>query len=247
MKLTLEQNEATFDVPEQGALLIGNDEDCQVQINRPEIWGRHASITATGYGLVLKVESTPIDVNGISIKSNCLLYPGDELVLAGLSMLLVDDDYIPKAVKATDELERSSNTEELSSVFGLRQLTGERNGAFIKSGYHHEDGWDIYRNGAKLALMSNNQAVFVNGQRVDNTWLKNGDRIRYHNDWFNVECPGHSGYSKFSPSHPRNVMLSEALTDSETEQNPTHSWRSHYWWITLLIGLLVLVAVILVQ
>ncbi len=247
MKLILEHSDAVFDVPENGALRIGNDEDCQVQINRPEIWGVHAIINTTRYGRVLKVESTPIEVNGCDIQSECLVYPGDRLVIADLKMSLLDDDYVPKFIKETDQFDNTSINEDMSSVFGLRQLSGDRNGVFIKSDYHHPDGWHVYRTDAKLALLSHNQAVFVNGQQVDSTWLKNGDRIRYGNEWFNVECPGHSGYSKFSPSHPRNVMLSEALTETAQDNKSTSSWRAHYWWLTLLVGLLALIVLILMQ
>jgi|GEM_PF-2493477 len=247
MKLILENSEAVFDVPEQGRLMIGNDEDCQVQINHPEIWGHHAIIHATQFGYVLQLESSSIVVNGIDIKSGCMLYAGDELTIADLSLLLVDDEYIPKTVKLTEEFDQSSDQEELSSVFGLRHLNGEHNGAFVKKTYHHPDGWTVYRNEARLALFANNKPVFVNGQQVDSAWLQNGDRIHYMDDQFNVECPGHSGYSKFSPSHPRNVMLSEALseTESETEDSKKPPLNTHYWWITLVIGLLALIVVIL--
>mgnify|MGYP000162112114 CR=1 FL=1 len=244
MKLILEQNEAAFELPQQGALLIGNDEDCQVQINRPEIWGRHAAIHVDDYGYVLKVESSPITVNGTTIESSCMLYAGDELKLAGLTLFLVDDNYIPKAVNQAGQFESEDCSEELSSVFGLRCLNSSQNGAFVKSNYHHPDGWHIFRTDAKLALIANNQAVFVNGQQVESAWLKNGDQVHYNNERFNVECPGHSGYSKFSPSHPRNVMLSESLREAETPESPKNSLRPHYWWLTLLLGLIVLVLVI---
>ncbi len=245
MKLILEQNQASFEVPKNQPLLIGNDENCQIQINRPEVWGVHAKINRTGYGLILQVESTPLEVNGINIHSQCMLYPGDVLTLSDLAMLLVDEDYIPKAVKQAASFDALSDTEDLSSVYGLRHLSGAHNGTFIKSNYHHPDGWHIYRNDSEMALITNKQPVFVNGKQVENIWLKNGDRIRYHELQFNVECPGHSGYSKFSPSHPRNVMLSEALDETEQAQAPRQSWRTHYWWITLLLGLLVLIMVIL--
>jgi hypothetical protein len=245
MKLILENSKAVFDVPEEGRIMIGNDEDCQVQINHPEIWGRHAVILANKYGYVLEIESKPISVNGIIIESSCMLYAGDELTIADLSLILVDDEYIPKTVKVSEEFDQSSEQEELSSVFGLRQLNGEDNGAFIKTTYHHPDGWTVYRNEARLALFANNKTVFVNGQQVDSAWLQNGDRIHYMGERFNVECPGHSGYSKFSPSHPRNVMLSEALSESETEDSKKPPLNTHYWWITLVIGLLALIVVIL--
>lgn len=245
MKLLLEQSETVFDLPEKGALYIGNDEECQVQINHPEIWGQHAVIKSNDYGLVLQVESEPVVVNDIPIKSACLLYPGDVLTIADLQLRLVDDQYIAKAIKATDEFNESPHSEEVSSVFGLRHLTGELNGGFIKSGYRHPQGWQIVRNGSRMALLTHNQPVFVNGQQVEDTWLDNGDRIFYHSERLGVECPGHSGFSKFSPSHPRNVMLSEALNETESAEHVKPSIKTHFWWITLVIGLLALTAVIL--
>ncbi|KAA3644394.1 MAG: FHA domain-containing protein [Proteobacteria bacterium] len=249
MKLILEHSETVFDIPQQGGLRIGNDEGCQVQIDHPEILNLHATISNAGYGHVLQIESIPIMVNGTAVKSCCMLYPGDELKLADWVMMLVDDDYIPKAVSEPQQFKEAVRSEELSSVFGLRHLTGEQSGAFIKSDYHHQDGWHIYRTDSQLALISNNNKVFVNGQQVgESAWLNNGDRIHYHGQWFNVECPGHSGYSKFSPSHPRNVMLSESLTEeSDSDSHQAKALRPHYWWITLLIGLGVLVAVILLR
>ncbi|MCX7544345.1 FHA domain-containing protein [Marinicella gelatinilytica] len=245
MKLILEHSEAIFDLPEKGSLLIGNDEDCQVQINRPEIWGRHASIDVLSYGLVLQAESSPILVNGTSISSSCLVYPGDKLMMSDLMMRLVDDDYVPKEINSLQQFNHNERPEDMSSVFGLRQLFGEQNGAFIKSDYHHKDGWKVYRTDAKLALISNNHPVFVNGRQVHNTWLQNGDRLQYKDQHFNVECPGHSGYSKFSPSHPRNVMLSESMSEADIKNSHKKSLRPHYWWLTLLTGLVLLLLIIL--
>lgn len=246
MKLTIEHSDAAFDIPLKGVLRIGNDEDCQVQLNRPEVWGVHALITDTGYGYVLKIESAPIRVNGERIENGCLLYAGDGIEVSDIKMYLVDDNYIPKTVKQTDAFEDQQSADEHSSVFGIRPLSGAHNGQFVKSHFHHADGWHIYRSEGQLALVTNNQSIRVNGQSVENIWLKNGDRIAYKDLLLRVECPGHSGFSKFSPSHPRNVMLSESLNETSPQPAKTaQSWRTHSWWITLLLGLLLLIVVIL--
>lgn len=245
MKLKLKHSETVFELPNGGNLLIGNDDDCQVQINRPEIWGRHAEIQSMPYGLILKVYSSPLIVNGFNINDRCMIYPGDEITVVDLVLLVVNENYIPKSVNENIPLQHNESREDISSVFGLRRLSGSHSGQFIKADYQHHSCWEVKRSDAKLALLAHQKEVLVNGQEVDKTWLNNGDRIRYGESLFSVECPGHSGYSKFSPSHPRNVQLSESVTGIQAEESKNKSVSHHYWWLTLLIGLVILFIVIL--
>lgn len=242
MKLLIKKTGTSFAVPDKEPLLIGNSSECQLQINHPQVRGCHARILKLSYGYILEVESAPFTVNGIEIKERCLLYPGDELLLADIRLLMVDNNYVPLAVKESLNIEADANdmSQQLSSVFGLRYLNGFNSGSFIRQEFNHDSGWCIQRGETQLIFNANNADVFVNGQSVDSAVMQNGDTIVTAKDRFRVESPGHSGYSKFSPSHPRNVQLSESLHTKE-ETAARHSWwsrlRPHFWWLTIIVGM----------
>lgn len=237
MKLLIKKTGTAFMVPDKEPLLVGNSSECQLQLNHPQVWGCHARIQKMSYGYVLEVESAPFTVNGIDIKERCLLYPGDELSLADIRLLTVDENYVPLAVK---EVVADDMSQQLSSVFGLRYLNGFNSGAFIRQEFKHESGWYIQRGESQLIFYANNAEVWINGQSVDEAILQNGDTIVTAKDRFRVESPGHSGYSKFSPSHPRNVELSESLRNKDepvVHASLLERLRPHFWWLTLMVGM----------
>lgn len=242
MKLLIEKTGTSFSVPDTAPLLIGNSSECQLQINHPQVWGCHARIQKMSYGYILEIESALFTVNGIEIRERCLLYSGDELMLADIRLLMIDNNYVPLAVKESHnkEVDADDMSQQLSSVFGLRYLNGINSGSFIRQEFKHDSGWSIQRAETQLIFKANNAEVFVNGQSIDSAIMQNGDTIVTAKDRFRVESPGHSGYSKFSPSHPRNVQLSESIRTKE-ETSSRHSWvsrlRPHLWWITLIVGM----------
>ncbi len=248
MYLIIENTQKTFPFPEHKTLLVGNDFDCDVQINHPKIWGRHFAITEHSYGCVLDVFDEPVRVNGLLIKEQSMLDAGDLIIVDDMKFLLVDDQYIPKDSNVNHTNVSIDQDKSISSVFGLRNFSPLESGQFIIDNYHHQDGWHVFRQDNELHFIDNKNKTLLNGLKIAQAKLSNGDVIINSNYKFKVELPGTSGFSKFSPSHPRNVQLSESFgqpekTKDKDSQSKNNFVKNNLWWLTILVGLIILVLV----
>jgi len=252
MYLVIENTKKSFSFPESKTLLVGNDFDCDIQINHPKIWGRHFAITQHNYGCVLQVYNDRVKVNSEWVHEQCMLDTGDVLTVDDLRFRLLDDEYIPKdsAINHTNITINETNNE--SSVYGIRSFAADSMGRFIIDDYHHRDGWHVFRHNNELHFVDNKQTTFLNGLQIAQANLSNGDVIANESYKYKIELPGTSGFSKFSPSHPRNVQLSEAMLEAASpgeykdQDSPKLGFLKHnLWWLTLLVGLIILVLVIM--
>lgn len=250
MHLVIENTKQSFPFPDNNVLVVGNDFDCDVQINHPKLLGRHFAVTRKSYGCILQVFDDGVSVNGRPIAEKCLLDTGDLIEVGDLPFRLLDDQYIPKDSSLNHTNVEIDKIKNQSSVFGIRSYEAATDGLFIIDDFHHPDGWHVFRDQNELHLIDNKQITNLNGLKIAQAKLSNGDVISSDNYKFKVELPGTSGFSKFSPSHPRNVQLSEAIL----HQTDNHSlgktgrkdfFKNNLWWITLLVGLIVLVLVII--
>ncbi len=252
MYLVIENTKKSFSFPESKTILVGNDFDCDVQINHPKIWGRHFAITHNSYGCVLDVYSDNVQVNHELVGEKCLLDTGDVLEVDDLVFRLLDDEYIPKDSQLNHTNITIKETTNQSSVYGIRSFADGTTGQFIIDDFHHADGWHIFRQDNELHFVDNKHKTYLNGMQIAQANLSNGDVVANANYKFKIELPGTSGFSKFSPSHPRNVQLSESMTQTEEsspreQAKPTKNGflKHNLWWLTLLVGLVVLLLVIM--
>ena len=250
MYLVLENTKQSFQFPTTRILVVGNDADCDVQINHPKIWGRHFSIEHKSYGCVLNIYNEEVLLNGLKIKEKCILDTGDLLTVDDLSFRLLDDQYIPKDSQMNYTNAPLNKPANATSVYGVRSYANHSMGKFIIDNYHHQDGWHIIRKESELHLIDNKNKTLLNGMKIAQAQLSNGDIISNDSYKYKIELPGTSGFSKFSPSHPRNVQLSESFnTKKDTNQDaaakPKQAFvKNNLWWMTLLVGLAVLLLVI---
>ena len=251
MYLVIENTNKSFSFPANKALLVGNDADCDVQINHPKIWGRHFVITENDYGCVLDVFKDFVLVNGQNISEKCMLDTGDLLQIDELSFRILDDSYIPKDSQINHTNVKIEESQNASSVYGIRSFSAESTGHFMIDDFHHPDGWHVFRKDNELHFVDNKHKTFLNGLQIAQAQLSNGDTISNEKYKYKIELPGNSGFSKFSPSHPRNVLLSESVDDgkSKPDVNPQSLrvgfMKNNLWWLTLLLGLVILVVIIL--
>ncbi len=252
MYLVIENTKKSFSFPDSKTLLVGNDFDCDVQINHPKIWGRHFSIMHKSYGCVLEVYNDRVQVNNEAVHERCLLDTGDVLAVDDLSFRLLDDEYIPKDSHLNHTNVTINEITNQSSVYGIRSFADETTGKFIIDDLHHADGWHVFRQDNELHFVDSKHKTFLNGLQIAQANLSNGDVISNAVYKYRVELPGTSGFSKFSPSHPRNVQLSESMIQpaeqpaDEAKIKPGNDFLRHnLWWITLLVGLVILLLIIL--
>ncbi|MGJ8664490.1 MAG: FHA domain-containing protein [Marinicella sp.] len=251
MYLVIENTKQSFSFPDSDILLVGNDFECDVQINHPKIWGRHFSIKNKSYGCVLEVFNTEVLVNNQHIYERCMLDTGDVLAVDELSFRLLDDKYIPKDSNINHTNIEISDIKNVSSVYGLRSFSNSEMGQFIIDDFHHPDGWHVFRKDDDLHFVDSKHSTLLNGLQIAQANLSNGDVISHAEYKYKVELPGTSGFSKFSPSHPRNVLLSESFSQADSSsENKIKSkkpdfLKNNLWWLTLLVGLTVLILIIL--
>ncbi|MFC3195490.1 FHA domain-containing protein [Marinicella sediminis] len=250
MYLVIENTKKSFQFPDNHVLLVGNDFDCDVQINHPKIWGRHFSITEKSYGCVLEVFDQSVRVNGFEVKERCLLDTGDLISVDELNFRLLDDQYIPRDSALNHTNVTVQENKNVSSVYGIRSFTAGSMGQFIIDDFHHQDGWHVFRQKHELHFVDNKHTARLNGMPIAQAKLSNGDIIANGDYKYRIELPGTSGFSKFSPSHPRNVLLSESMTQSKDESGDGDNGRQGFlrnnlWWLTILVGLIILLIVIL--
>ena len=250
MHLVIETTKKSFSFPANNVLVVGNDFDCDVQINHPKVWGRHFSIDNKDYGCVLNVFDQNVTVNHLPVVESCLLDSGDLISIDDMSFRLIDDQYIPKDSKLNHTNVVLDKAKNESSVFGIRSFTEGSAGYFIIDDFHHPEGWHVFRGENELHFIDNKHKTKLNGLQIAQAKLVNGDVISGKNYKYKIELPGTSGFSKFSPSHPRNVQLSESFI-KKGEQIPAEKHKPHdflktnLWWLTILVGLIVLLIVVL--
>lgn len=251
MYLVLENTKQSFQFPSDGILMVGNDSDCDVQINHPKVLGRHFSIDQKSYGCVLKVYNQNVNLNGMAIYEKCMLDTGDLLSVDELGFRLLDDEYIPKNSQLNYTNAPINKPSNSSSVYGVRSYDDKTQGHFFIDNFHHDDGWHVIRNENELHLIDNKNKTLLNGMKIAQALLINGDIISNDHYKYRIELPGTSGFSKYSPSHPRNVLLSEPVKEVEKSGNIKNHTNKHdfmknnLWWMTLLVGLSVLALVII--
>ncbi len=250
MHLVIESTKKSFPFPANNELVVGNDFDCDVQINHPKIWGRHFSIEKKSYGCVLNVYDQGVTINGLPVTEKCFLDSGDLIQIDDMPFRLIDDKYIPKDSNLNHTNVVLDKTKNASSVFGVRSFEKATAGFFIIDDFHHPDGWHVFRNENELHFIDNKHKTHLNGLQIAQAKLVNGDVIANDHYKYKIELPGTSGFSKFSPSHPRNVQLSEAFnrkdeSEPEVVKKKNRFLKNNLWWLTLLVGLVVLMIVVL--
>jgi len=251
MHLLIENTKKSYPFPENNVLVVGNDSECDVQINHPKVWGRHFSVTSNAYGCVLDVYDHHVLVNDTEVAEKCFLDKGDVIVVDELSFRLLDDAYIPKDSGLNHTNVKLNKNKNTSSVYGIRSFATNSVGQFIIDDFHHKDGWHVFREDNELHYIDSKHRALLNGLQIAQANLSNGDVISNGIYKYKVELPGTSGFSKFSPSHPRNVVLSESFKTTETKPpQPTAEkamayFKSNLWWLTLLVGLVMLLLIVI--
>lgn len=248
MHLQRKDNNETIKFPLKEQVMVGNDFDCDIQINHPDLHGKHFIVKNKGYGCVLEVFEGVVFLEQQKVMKQCMIEPGETIGVGELCLTLIDDEFIPKdsAINHT-QIDIKKNTKQ-SAVFGLRSFDRSDAGHFIINDFHHKEGWHVIRQDNDLHFIDSKHKTRLNGLKVAQAKLSNGDVITGPNYKYKVELPGTSGYSKFSPSHPKNVMLSEQVSKEPSNKPNTQSnqfIKNNLWWMTLLVGLLLLLILII--
>ena len=243
-----------------GHVIFGTDPACDVVLNESDDQPRKiCSIIYEKSACILEVfNQEQVDLNNITIKEMAILHPGDHIQIDHHSLILIDENALPKACTSPFKMiDNDEHNELITSVSGLRSFntntSGQLNLVGNQSSFTHKPlaQDDIpfsvsYINDQLTILCQKDKHIFINGNKANYAILKNGDYITTGVAKYCVESPGTSAFSKYSPSHPRNIQLSEEyLLDNTEERQPTTGFmKNNLWWITLILGLIVFAMVL---
>ena len=86
-------------------------------------------------------------------------------------------------------------------------------------------------NDSLTLLCKKDNEVEINGNKANYVILKNGDYITTGEAKYCVESPGSSSFSKYSPSHPRNIQLSEEyVVDQNSDLTNKNEFLKNNLW-----------------
>jgi hypothetical protein len=245
-------------IPLSGKLVFGCKEDCDVSLS--ELNQAHAfSIKLEKYACILDVNGDePVHVNQLTIKNQAILNPGDHLKIGDVELSIIDDNNLPRVATTPFKLsdENVDSKELLTSVTGLRSFNSNSNGELSildsKTNFTHKSVSDTpfavsFVNRSLTLLCKKGHSIKINGNECDFAVLKHGDFITTKESKFCIESPGSSAYSKYSPSHPRNMQLSEEYLedDSSNALSKTSFFKNNLWWISMVSGLMI-IAILLI-
>jgi hypothetical protein len=241
-------------LPLLGHVIFGTDEVCDVVLEKkPDTEAKKiCSIIHDKAACILEVfNQEKVYINSLPIREMAILHPGDVVHIGNHKLKLVNENELPKVCSSPFKLVNQGADDQLiTSVSGLRSfnrgsygeltIVGSQNGYTHKCVHENDIPFSVsYINGELTLLCKKGEHLFINGNKAHYTVLKNGDFISTGFAKYGVESPGTSSFSKYSPSHPRNIQLSEEyLVKHEQEDNKTNSFvKNNLWWITLLLGL----------
>ncbi|HQQ63114.1 MAG TPA: FHA domain-containing protein [Pseudomonadales bacterium] len=186
------------------AVLLGTDSSCQVMLKRDGIQPRHIEVKIKGDELQLvNIANDPsLTVNGRAVDKQQALQIGDEMVLAGMTLTVIDPKTESKPAAAAAVAE-SSGWAIRPNHSALANKTYTINGDTVLGRSAECDlsfsVTHLSRKHAQLSIVRGNLMVkdlgsangtYVNGKRVQESKLERGDELRLDTLSFTVIGPG---------------------------------------------------------
>lgn len=256
------KNKDTVSLPLLGHIIIGTDKDCDIVLpSDSENETKICSVISDQSTCILEIFSKEtITINGVLVKEMAILHPGDTFTIGPEVFKIIDENKLPKLCNSVYKLKKEKSLSEhlITSVSGLRSFNHANNGELHIIGnensftYKPEASNDTpfsvsYINDQLTILCQKGEYLKINGNNANYAIIKNGDYITTEKSKFCVESPGTSAFSKYSPSHPRNIQLSEEyLTENISEKKEKNNFiKKNLWWMTLFVGFLAIMAIVL--
>jgi len=253
----------SIQLPSMGHVIFGTDESCDYIFDikdNPNI--KLISIIQDKAACIVEVfNDQDLYVNNHLIKEMAILHPGDVLKINQQTLKIINDNKLPRVCNAPFKLNKNTNTDELliTSVSGLRSFNEANNGELTivgnQNSFTHKplsDG-DIpfsvsFIDDSLTLLCKKDKEIEINGNKANYVTLKNGDYISSGKAKYCVESPGTSSFSKYSPSHPRNIQLSEEyLVDNNYEsESKSNFFKANLWWIALIGGITIIAGILFI-
>lgn len=256
-------NQESILLPLLGHVIFGTDEECDVVLkNLTDSPKKICSVIYDKTACILEVFNFKhVFVNNKPVTELAILHPGDTIHIADQQLKIINENALPK--NCTNSFKLIKNTHQqnelITSVSGLRSFNNGSNGqlsiigsqnSFTHIPQHDDDiRFSVSYVEKELTLLCQKGShIYINGNKAHYAILKNGDYISTNYAKYCVESPGTSAFSKYSPSHPRNIQLTEEyLNKNKQDQNTvTNKPNNKIWWMTLIGSIILIMAVLLV-
>ncbi len=254
-------NQDAIHLPSLGHMLFGTDEKCDVVLDFITDTPKKAfSIISDKVSCILEVfNQEQVFINNLEVHEMALLHPGDVISIGSQKLKLIDENSLPKSCSSAFKMVKKENLDNhlSTSVSGLRSFNKNSFGQLAiigsKNSYTHKPFNDndipfsvSYIDDELTVLCKKDKSIFINGNKANYAILRNGDYITTGFSKYGVESPGTSSFSKYSPSHPKNIQLSEEyLINDNSKQSTSNSFiKNNLWWISLL-AIVILTAIVL--
>lgn len=251
----------SIQLPSIGHVIFGTDESCDYVFDIGDDSNTQLiSIIQDKAACIIEVfNNHELFVNQQQIKKMAILHAGDVISIRQQKLKLVNENRLPKTCKAPFKINKNINPQELliTSVSGLRSfnnsncgelaIIGDQNSFIHKPISNNDVAFTVSFIDDCLTLLSQkDKYIEINGNKANYAILQNGDYITTQEAKYCVESPGTSSFSKYSPSHPRNIQLSEEyLADKDSNSGTKDSFlKANTWWITLVIGLIIIAGIL---
>ncbi len=254
------QNKEPVNLPLLGHVIIGTDEGCDIVLTSDsDDKQKVCSVIHDKSTCILEIFSdSDVSINGIPIAEMAILHPGDSFAVGNEVFKIIDENKLPKLCNSAFKLNKSKDFSDhlITSVSGLRSYNHDTNGELniignensftYKPNTENDTPFSVsYINNRLTILCQKDKNIKINGNKANYALLENGDYITTEQSKFCVESPGTSSFSKYSPSHPRNIQLSEEYHTNDAPQKESSQFlKNNLWWLTLAIGLATIAAIL---
>ncbi len=252
------QNKEPVNLPLLGHVIIGTDEDCDIVLApNSDDKQKVCSVIHDKSTCILEIFSDyDVSINGLPVSEMAILHPGDSFSIGNEVFKIIDENKLPKLCNTAFKLNKEKDLTDhlITSVSGLRSYNSNSNGELniignensftYKPDNENDTPFSVsYINDQLTILCQKDKNIKINGNNANYALLENGDYITTEQSKFCVESPGTSSFSKYSPSHPRNIQLSEEYhTEDTPKKEPNQFLKNNLWWLTLAIGLVAIAA-----
>lgn len=182
-------------------VVVGSDSACQAVLKRDGVQPRHFEIQIKRDALTLinLVDDKKLTVNGRVVEGQLVLKIGDEVVLAGITLEVVDpkNDIKPAPVAAASEWAiRATHTALANKIYPITTDTTlgrapECELSFSVAHLSRKHAHLFIKNGQMMVKdLDSANGTFVNDQKVQEAKLNRGDILRLDTLCFTVIGPG---------------------------------------------------------
>ena len=253
-------NKESIQLPLLGHVIFGTDEVCDVLLDSEiESPRKICSIINDKNACIIEIfNEETLQINNLPIREMAILHPGDVIHFEDQTLKIINENRLPQNCAIPFKLNNNNIDEQLlTSVSGLRSfnqgsygvltIVGDQNSFTHKPLSEKDVPFSVsYINDNLTLLCKKDETIEINGNKANYVILRNDDYISSGAAKFCVESPGTSSFSKYSPSHPRNIQLTEEYIqdDKNNETSSDGFLKKNMWWLTLLMGLVVIAAIL---